>query len=141
METEDLHTLVEVEQAFSEIVQAEELFVSAINFVNGDAALFHLVIESLAQAWADVEKRKKTRGIKAAAVSEAGADQMIIVRRNCLEYMQHCDRLLEHQVRAPDQAGRVEKISLFDVPEYPLKVECRALHQQFGSLVNHNKCR
>src|SRR4051812_15103160 len=27
METEDLHTFVEVEQAFSEIVQAEELFV------------------------------------------------------------------------------------------------------------------
>src|SRR3954470_14126243 len=54
METEDLHTFVEVKQAFSQIVQAEELFVSAINFVYGDAALFHLVIESLAQAWADM---------------------------------------------------------------------------------------
>ena len=74
MEAENLHAFVEVEQAFSKVVQAEEFFVSAVDFVDGDARLFHLVIECLAEARANVQQGKEAGRIEAAAVSQAGAN-------------------------------------------------------------------
>src|SRR6202040_52372 len=49
---------------------------------------FELVVKSLAETWADVEKRKESRGIETAAMAESAADDVVVVGRDGLENVQ-----------------------------------------------------
>src|SRR2546423_3927082 len=111
METEQLHALIEVEQSLGHVVQAEELFVVAIDVIDSDSGARNLLVESLAQARTDVQQRQKSRRVESAAVSQAGANQVVVVRSDCLKNVQQSDWLLNHLVGATDQPGRIRKIS------------------------------
>src|SRR6185437_13233968 len=47
------------------------------------------------QSGSKVQERKKSGRVKAAAVSEAGADHVIFVRRECLQNIEQIDRSIE----------------------------------------------
>src|SRR5271154_3385624 len=63
MEAEKLHAFVEVEQALGNVVQSEELFVTAVQFASRDAGGIQLLIERFSQPWTDVEQRQESWGI------------------------------------------------------------------------------
>ena len=95
VEAEKLHAFVEVEQALGDIVQAEEFFVTAVEFADGKPGAAKLFVKSVAEARADVEQRKESGRVEAAAVPQAGANQVIVVGSNGLQNVQQADGRFE----------------------------------------------
>src|SRR5258706_4819795 len=130
METEQLHALVEVQQTFGNVVQAEKFFVATIDVIDCNSSALYLIVKGLTQRRTDVQQRQKSRRVQPTAVSQARANQVVVVRGDCLEHVQQRDRLLDHLVGASNQPRRVEKISLLDIRERSLQIERGAFHQQ-----------
>jgi hypothetical protein len=95
VETEQLHAFVEVEQALGNIVQAKKFLVTAVEVADGEAGAAELLVKSVAEARTDVEQRKESRRIKAAAVSEAGTNDVVVVRSYGLQDVQQADGWIE----------------------------------------------
>ena len=104
VEAEQLHAFVEIEQALGDIVQAEELFVTAVKFANGKAGAAELLVKSVAEARANVEQRKESGRVEAAAVPKAGANQVVVVGGDGLQNVQQADGRFE-QLRWRDGSG------------------------------------
>src|ERR1035441_5522601 len=112
VEAEQLHAFVEIQQAFGGIVQAEELFVTAIEFANGEAGAAELLVKGVTEARANVEQRKESGRVEAAAVSKSGANHVVIVRSNGLQDMQQPDGRLEQRDGAADEARGVAIVGM-----------------------------
>jgi hypothetical protein len=127
VETEQLHALVEIDEAFGDVVKAKEFFVTAIEVVERDSCALELVVKTLAETRADVEKRKESRGIETAAVAESAADDVVVVGRDGLENVQKADARLNELVGAADEARAVGEIGAFKMFECAAKFEGRSL--------------
>jgi hypothetical protein len=57
MEAKQVNAFVEIQQAFSHIVQPKEFFVAPVNVVNGYIRLAQVLVESLAQPRPNVQQR------------------------------------------------------------------------------------
>jgi hypothetical protein len=136
METEELHAFVEVEQALGDIVQAEEFLLAAIKFAGGEAGAAELLVKAVAEARADVEQRKKSGRVEAAAVPEAGANQVVVVGSNGLQDVQQADGRFEQLDGSTDQACGVAIVDAIERFEGATEFESRSLHQQFRALVH-----
>src|ERR1700686_2810513 len=136
VETEQLHAFVKVEHALGNIVQAEEFFVTPVEFAGGEAGTAELLVKRVAEARADVEQRKESRRVEAAAVSEASANQVIVVGSNSLQNVQQTDGRIEQRNGATDQAGSVAKVGVLERFERAAEFESRSLHQQLRTLVH-----
>src|ERR1700694_292858 len=131
VEAEQLHAFVEVEHALGNIVQAKEFFVTSVEVAGAEAGAGELFVKSVAEARADVEQRKESRRVEAAAVSEAGANEVIVVGSNRLQNVQQADGRFQQRNGATDQAGGVAMVGTLQRFEGAAKFESRSLHQQF----------
>src|ERR1700720_4695933 len=129
VETEQLHALVEIDEALGDVVQAKEFFVTAIEVIERDSCALELVVKSLDETWADVEKRKESRGIETAAMAESAADDVVVVGRDGLENVQKADARLNELVGAADEARAVSEIGALEMFERAAKFEGRSLQQ------------
>src|SRR5205814_1535549 len=89
MKAEQMDAFVKIEQPLGHLVQAKEFLVTALQFVHVDARLAQLSLESLPQPRTHVEQGKEPRRIQAAAVSEPGANLVVVIRRDRLQLVQH----------------------------------------------------
>src|SRR5215471_12817914 len=115
MKAENAHALIEVKQTFGNIVQCEELFMPAVDVIHREVGPLQLIIESLPQTRADVQQGQEPRRIKAAAVAESGADQVVIVGRDGLEDIEQMDGIVDLHVGAANQAGGIEQVGVTDM--------------------------
>src|SRR6266853_1949296 len=138
VEAEQLHAFVEVEHALGNIVQAKEFFVTAVEFAGGEAGTAELLVKRVAEARADVEQREESRRVEAAAVSEAGANQVVVVGSNSLQNVQQADGRIEQRNGATDQAPGVAIVGALERFEAAAEFESRSLHEQLRALV-HNQ--
>src|ERR1700726_229400 len=136
VETEQLHAFVEVEHALGNIVQAKKFFVTSVEVAGGESGIAELLVKGMAEARANVEQRKESRRVEAAAVSEAGANQVIVVGSNSLQNVQQADGRIEQRNGATDQAGSVAKIGALERFKGAAEFESRSLHQQLRALVH-----
>ena len=136
VETEQLHAFVEVEQALGDFVQAKELLVTPVEVADGEAGAAELLVKSVAEARTDVEQRKESRRIKAAAVSEAGANEVVVVGSYGLQDVQQADGRIEQLHGAPNQAGGVAVIGVLNGIEGAAQFESRSLQQQLRTLMH-----
>src|ERR1700730_717684 len=123
VKAEQLHPFVEVEQALSDIVQAKEFFVAAVEIAGGEAGTAELLVKSVAEARTDVEQRKESGRVEAAAVPEAGANEVIVVGSNRLQNVQQADGRFEQRDGATDQAGGVAMVGTLQRFEGAAKFE------------------
>ena len=130
VETEQLHALVEIDEALGNVVQAKEFFVTAIEVVERDSCALELVVKTLAETWADVEKRKESRGIETAAVAESAADDVVVVGRDGLENVQKADGRLDELVGAADEARAVGARATAQSSQESVADGARALRQR-----------
>src|ERR1700676_2384168 len=107
VETEQLHAFVEVEHALGNIVQGKKFFVTSVEVAGAEVGAGELFVKSVAEARADVEQRKESRRVEAAAVPEAGANQVIVIGSNGLQNVQQADGRIEQRNGATDQASGV----------------------------------
>src|ERR1051326_8612714 len=137
MEAEQVYALVEVEEALGGVMQAKKLLMTAIDVVDGEASFAKLRVEGLAEARANVQQAEEAGGIESAAVTEAGANQMIVVGRDGLEHVQHGNRVLEHLVGAADQGAGIGVVAVFNQGARAAEVKSNALQQDFRALMDH----
>ncbi len=130
VEAEELHAFVEVEQALGNIVQAEEFFVPAVEIADGDAGAAELLVKSVAEARADVEQREESGRIEAAAVAEAGADDVIVAGSNRLQDVQQADGRFEQLEGAADQARAVAVVGMLERFESAAEFESRSFQKE-----------
>src|SRR5580704_8838519 len=95
-------------------MQTEQFLVPAIDVVHTHARFAKLGVERLSEAWANVKQTQEAGRVQAAAMSEAGANDVVVVRRDRLQPVQHRDGIIQHLVGAANQAARVAEISLFN---------------------------
>src|SRR5882724_5401499 len=129
MKAEQVDALVEIEQPLGDVMQAKEFLVTAIQIVHADPRLAQLGVKSLAQPRTDVEQGQETRRIQAAAVSQAGANQMVVIRRDRLQFVQHGDRILQHVISTAQKLGGVEEIALRNQPAGAIQLPGNSLQQ------------
>src|SRR5581483_8622915 len=115
VEAEDLDTLIEIEHALGDVVQAKIFPVLAIEFIHAEVGMLELLVEGDPDARRDVQQGEEARRVQAAAMSQAGADHVIVVRSNGFEHVQERDRIINHCVGAAHQAGSVRVIAFLDV--------------------------
>src|ERR1700756_5673112 len=94
METEQVHPLIKIKHAFGDVVEAEELRMTAIEINYGQAGFLQLKIKCLAQAGPDMQQGKKSGRVQTTAMSKPCADDVIVVGCNGLQHVQHRDRVL-----------------------------------------------
>ena len=114
VEAEQLHAFVKVEQAFGDIVQAEEFFVTAIKLAHTNPRTAKLLVKSVAKARADMQQRKESGRIQSAAMPEAAANQMVVVGGDGLQNVQQSDRRLKQRNGATDQACAIAIIAALE---------------------------
>ena len=114
MEAEGLHALVEIEHLFGEIVQREELGVAAVEIVGSKAGLLQLLKQRFAEARADVQQGNEAGRVEAAAVPQAGADDVVVVGRDGFKDVEQVDGIVEQAVGAAQEARGIVEIAAFD---------------------------
>src|SRR6202140_3606609 len=82
-----------------------------------------------------MEKGEETGRIQAAAVAKARTDEMIVVRRDRLQNVQHGDWIIEHLIGATNQPGGIQKVTLFDKCARASQFPSDALQHQFLTLM------
>jgi hypothetical protein len=90
----------------------------------------------LAEARTDVQQRKESGRIKATAVSQAGANDVVVVGSYGLQDVEQADGRFKQRNGAPDQARAVAIIGAIERLECAAQFECRSLHEQFRALVH-----
>ena len=120
-------------------MQAEEFFVTPIEFADGDASAAKLLVKGLPEARADVQQREESGRIETAAVPESGANQVIIAGRNRFQNVEQADGRFEQLNGAPNQACAVSVIAALERFQGATEFELCALHQQFRALVHNQK--
>src|SRR6266576_5124511 len=78
MKTKQLHALVEIEQPFGDIVQAEKFFVTPIDVIHSESGLLDLLIECLTESRTGVQQRQESWRVEPAAMPKPGANQMAV---------------------------------------------------------------
>src|SRR5208282_472747 len=130
----------EVEQALGDIVQAEEFLVTAIKLADGKPRAAELLVKGVAEARANMQQRKESGRVQAAAVPEAGANEVVVAGRNGLQNVQQANGRFEQRDGATDQARAVAVVGVFECLEGAAKFKSRSLHEQFRALVHDQKC-
>src|SRR5438270_8693003 len=123
MQAEQMDTFIEVHQPFGNVVKPKELLVAPVDIVDADILRMQLLVESLTQPGTNVEKSKETGRIQAAAMPEAGANDVVVIRRDGLQHVQHGDGELKHLVGATHKARSIAKVSLRNMVVSALKLE------------------
>jgi hypothetical protein len=136
VEAKEVDAFVKIQQALGYVVQAKKFGVAAVQVIDREVKFVQLRLESFAQAGADVEQGEKAWGVEAAAVSEAGANQVVVVGRDGLELVQHRDGIFQYVIAAAQELGGVEEVSGGDEDAGSFQFEGHALQEQFGCLVN-----
>src|SRR5215472_12112156 len=77
--------------------------------------------------------------VEAATMAKASANDVVVVRRNCLEDVQQCDGIFEFLLGPPHQAGRITRIVMRQVFSGSLQLPRSSLHQQLGALMDDLK--
>src|SRR5262249_57363260 len=98
MEAEELDALIEIEHAFRYVMQAKVLFMPAIDVVRGQPLGGQLLLERFADPGCDMEQGKKSGRVQAAAMSQAGADDVIVVGSDGFQHVEQRDRVLQHAI-------------------------------------------
>src|ERR1700733_494348 len=128
MEAEDLHALVEIDQALGHIMQAEKFFVATIQILGSQACALQLQIERGPEPWPDVQQREKSGRVEPTAMAKPRPDDVIVVRRNGFENVQEADCRLNQLIGAANQARRIAIVAALKMFECPVKLKRRALH-------------
>src|SRR5258708_38726521 len=100
VKAEQVDAFIKIEQALGHIMQAKEFLVTAIQIVHAYTSLAQLSVESFAQPRADVEQGEEAGRIQAAAMSEPGTNQVVVMRSDRLQLVQHGDRIFQHVITA-----------------------------------------
>jgi hypothetical protein len=111
VEAEEVDAFVEIEETLGYVVETEEFGVATVQIVHAEVELIQLRLEGFTQAGANVQQREETWGVEAAAVSQAGANQVVVVGRDGLELVQHGDGIFQHVIAAAQELGGVEEVS------------------------------
>ena len=112
--TEKLDAFVILDELFSDIVQLEKFNVASVEFLQRESGFFHLFEENVTQPGRDVQQRQEAGRIESAAMAQAGADHVILIRRNRLQQCQHAQRMIEYLVCPAQQACSVAVIAVLD---------------------------
>ena len=83
-----------------------------------------------------MKQAEETGRVETAAMSEAGANDVIVVGRDRLQHMQHRDGIIQHLVGAADQAAGVGEVAGLDQMRARVQFPGNALQQKFGTLVD-----
>ena len=78
-EAEELNAFVEINQAFGEVVESEEFSMATVHVVERDSGGSQLLLEGMAKAGANMQQSEKAGRVQATAVTEAGADDLVVV--------------------------------------------------------------
>src|SRR5947207_6146719 len=112
MKAKQVHPLIKIEQALGHVMQCKEVRMTPIKFVHAQICSFQLMMKCLPQARTNMEQRKETWRIQAAAMSKPGTDQVVVVRRDRLQNMQQGNREFQHVIATPQQLGGVGEFAL-----------------------------
>src|SRR5919197_279990 len=91
MVAEELYALIEVQHLLGNLVQAKEFLVPAVDIVDGDSVSPDLCEESVAEPRANVQQGHKSRRIEPTTMPQAGANDVVIVRRDAFQDVQQPD--------------------------------------------------
>ena len=87
VKAEQVNAFVKIQQTLGDVVQPEKFRMAAIEFVHGEVELAQLGVEGFAEAGTDVQQSEEAGRVEAAAVSQAGANQVVVVGRDGLQFM------------------------------------------------------
>src|SRR6266852_7245256 len=93
-------------------------------------------MKSVAEARADVEQRKESGRIEAAAVPSSGANQVVVVGSDGLQDVQQPNGRFEQRDGATHQACAVAIVAALERFEGAVEFERRSLHEQLRALVH-----
>src|SRR5579862_1942836 len=130
VKAEQMDTFIEIQQPFRNFMKAKEFLVAAIDIVNGNISPAQLSVKGVTKPRPDVQKRKKTRRIEAAAMPKPRANFMIIVGGDGLEHVQHGNGEFQHVVGASQQTRGICKVALIDQVTCTLQFPHNSLQQQ-----------
>src|SRR5580692_8298407 len=89
MKAKKVYAFIKIQKTLRHIVQAEEFIMPPVNVIHAEICFAQLSMEHLAQPRSHVQHGEKSRRIQPTAVSQAGADNVVVIRCDGFQHMEH----------------------------------------------------
>src|ERR1700691_5228705 len=115
MEAKKVYAFVEIKKTFRYIVETEVFIMPPVKIIYAEVRLAQLGMEHLTEPRTNAQPPENTPRLPPPSVAQSSANNVVVIRRNCFEHMQHGNRIIQHVVGAANQTRSIRKVAFFDV--------------------------
>src|SRR5580692_10372170 len=130
MKAKKVYAFIKIQKTLRHIVQAEEFIMPPVNVIHAEIRFAQLGVEAFAKPRADMKHGKKSGRVQPAAVPQSSANNVIVVRSDRFQHMQHRNRIVEHLVGAANQARSIREVAFVDSFPRAIQFPRNPLQQQ-----------